>query len=179
MAEGSSVLGGTGNELDNILEGNSQDNTLQGQGGSDTLIGGIGNDILDGGLGVDILEGGTGDDLYIVDDAADTIIEAAGSDVDSVTATVSYTLSENVEELILQGADAVNGIGSSGDNTLIGKQLWSVPITSPLLPLHYFPCVFTDSVRLLKRKTWKKPRVDLTIFEWRKNVSTDYYWFLP
>ena len=123
LSEGASILNGTGNELDNTIEGNSLDNTLNGLDGSDTLIGNSGNDILDGGTGSDLLQGGTGDDQYLVDNSADTITEASNAGTDRVISTVSYTLAANVEELILQGPEAVNGTGSSGDNIITGNDL--------------------------------------------------------
>ncbi|WP_294993496.1 putative Ig domain-containing protein, partial [Sulfuritalea sp.] len=49
-------IGGTGNELDNVLVGNAANNTLTGSGGNDTL---------DGRGGADVLIGGTGDDRYL------------------------------------------------------------------------------------------------------------------
>src|SRR5205823_947919 len=59
---GGADLGGTGNALDNTLEGNLGNNTLDGGAGNDTLLGGDGNDHLIGGAGNDTLDGGTGDD---------------------------------------------------------------------------------------------------------------------
>ncbi len=54
---GTDNLSGTGNELDNILQGNSGNNILQGGAGNDTLI---------GTEGADTLMGGTGDDTYVI-----------------------------------------------------------------------------------------------------------------
>ena len=44
---------GTGNELDNLVQGNGLANSLSGMAGNDTLIGGAGADTLDGGAGTD------------------------------------------------------------------------------------------------------------------------------
>ncbi|TAN51027.1 MAG: tandem-95 repeat protein [Methylococcaceae bacterium] len=80
-------LDGTGNSLDNRIDGNDGANrlgglegqdaiagrggedALDGGTGTDSLDGGAGNDTLDGGAGLDTLLGGSGDDLYIVDGA--------------------------------------------------------------------------------------------------------------
>ena len=53
---------GTGNELNNIINGNGGNDTLSGLAGNDTLNGNGGNDTLDGGLGNDTLNGGAGTD---------------------------------------------------------------------------------------------------------------------
>ncbi|MNZ13767.1 Bifunctional hemolysin/adenylate cyclase precursor [compost metagenome] len=94
---------GTGNSLDNTLTGNSLSNTL------------------DGGLGSDTLIGGTGDDTYLVDNIGDLVIESVGEGVDKVNSTVNHTLSTNVENLVLLGASAINGMGNGLDNQLSGN----------------------------------------------------------
>ncbi|VUZ26587.1 Uncharacterised protein, partial [uncultured Comamonas sp.] len=93
---GSSNIDGIGNALDNILTGNSGHNRLYGGAGNDTLLGGAGNDLLNGGTGADRMEGGTGNDSYVVDDAGDVVVERAGEGVDTVEASISYTLGDNV-----------------------------------------------------------------------------------
>src|SRR3546814_3364651 len=65
---------------------------------------GAGDDHLDGGSGNDLLRGGTGDDLYVVYQASDQVIEAAGEGRDRIrTAASNYTLGANVEELVYTG----------------------------------------------------------------------------
>ncbi|MEK9139468.1 MAG: calcium-binding protein, partial [Nitrospirota bacterium] len=59
------VLNGTGNSLDNLLEGNFYNNVLEGMAGNDTLWGGSRNQFV--GPNVDELRGGTGDDTYYVE----------------------------------------------------------------------------------------------------------------
>ena len=119
----------TGNDLDNVLVGNELANILLGNNGRDTLIGGAGNDTLDGGLGIDRLVAGVGDDLYRVDSRMDVAIELIGEGTDTVRATCSYTLSSNIENLILEeggdytaGGNSLNNhlYGNSGNNILAG-----------------------------------------------------------
>ncbi|TXI17554.1 MAG: calcium-binding protein [Nitrosomonas sp.] len=72
---GSAAINGTGNDLNNRIDGNNAANTLNGgagndfitgNGGNDTLFGGPGNDLLDGGLGNDVIFAGLGtDDQYV------------------------------------------------------------------------------------------------------------------
>jgi serralysin len=116
------ALNGTGNALANTIIGNELGNTLNGGDGDDTLEGLGGNDVLNGGLGADTMKGGTGNDLYFVDNAGDKVIELGGEGVDTVSSSISYTLTENVEHLILTGT-AANGTGNGFDNTLTGNAL--------------------------------------------------------
>ena len=57
-----SAIQGTGNDVNNTINGNTQDNRLDGGAGNDTLLGGDGSDILIGGSGNDTLDGGNGID---------------------------------------------------------------------------------------------------------------------
>ncbi|WP_019915161.1 calcium-binding protein, partial [Methylophilus sp. 1] len=106
---GTAAINGTGNGLDNVITGNA------------------GNNILDGGAGADTLIGGKGNDTYIVDDEDDEVIEAANEGIDLVKASVSYTLSDNVENLTLTdgsangGTAALNGTGNALANTITGN----------------------------------------------------------
>jgi serralysin len=118
-----------GNDVDNVLTGNAGDDILTGNAGNDTLLGGVGadklnggtgNDSLDGGAGADQMAGGTGDDSYVVDDTGDVVTEAAGEGIDRVTASISYALAANVENLVLAGT-AVSGTGNELDNFITGN----------------------------------------------------------
>jgi Ca2+-binding RTX toxin-like protein len=100
---GSGAINATGNALVNALTGNSGDNVLNGGAGADTMGGGLGND------------------TYVVDNASDLIVEGAASGVDIVNTSVTYTLAANVENLVLTGSAAINGIGNSLDNALTGN----------------------------------------------------------
>jgi Ca2+-binding RTX toxin-like protein len=74
---------GTGNALDNLLIGNSRDNILDGVTGADRMVGGKGND------------------TYYVDNAGDQTVELVNEGVDTVQASISHTLVDNLENLIL------------------------------------------------------------------------------
>jgi Ca2+-binding RTX toxin-like protein len=135
---GGGAIGGTGNALGNAITGNAAANqlfglagddslvggagndTLDGGAGNDTLDGGAGNDTLDGGVGQDSLAGGAGDDTYRVDQGNDKVVEAAGDGIDTVFASVDYTLADNVENLTLTGLN-VNGAGNALGNVLVGS----------------------------------------------------------
>ncbi len=121
--------------------------------GSDILLGGEGDDVLlasgnvafpfDFGIGTDpnpfntpddILIGGPGNDTYYIQHAGQTVTEVLGEGVDTIKSTVSYTLGEDVENLILidpthvfdNNEDLVpspplHGTGNELDNLLIGS----------------------------------------------------------
>ena len=110
-----------GNGGDNLLSGGNGADVLTGGGGSDTLLGGAQGDSLDGGAGADHMSGGGGNDTYVVDNTGDVVSEDPSQGVDTVNASVSYTLSANVEFLVLTGAGNLNGTGSAGANTITGN----------------------------------------------------------
>ena len=105
----------------NTIEGDDGDNVLDGTPADDTINGGAGNDTIDGAEGADTMDGGTGDDIFNVDNAGDTVIEAAGEGYDRVNTTVSYTLAENVEMGTARGTADIDLTGNSGDNWLNGN----------------------------------------------------------
>ena len=135
LALGGPATSGTGNALDNVLYGGNSNLalTLDGGAGDDqiygssvggnTLIGGAGNDSLSALGGNNRLFGGDGSDTYTVTSATDQVIETnsevATGGYDRVTASVDYTLGNNVELLALTGS-ATHGTGNALDNVLYG-----------------------------------------------------------
>ncbi|WP_346304804.1 calcium-binding protein, partial [Microcystis sp. M38BS1] len=99
--------------------GNSANNTIIGNNGNNYLLGDAGNDTLDGKAGVDTLDGGEGNDTYTIDNVNDVIIDSAGTD--TVSASITYTLADNLENLTLTGSTAINGTGNNGNNVITGN----------------------------------------------------------
>ncbi|WP_309475772.1 M10 family metallopeptidase [Pseudomonas sp. B21-010] len=114
------VLSGTGaftvggNELNNSLTGNASVNNL---------LGGAGNDTLDGGAGADTLTGGIGNDTYVVDNLKDIVSETStlAGEIDTVRASLNWSLGANLENLTLTGSVHLNGSGNALNNVLIGN----------------------------------------------------------
>ncbi len=100
--------------------GTAANEALTGTTAADVIYGQAGNDTLTGGLGADTMYGGLGNDTFYVDNAADVVVEYAGQGTDWVFSTASYTLSTNVEHLVLQGT-AVTGTGNTLANQLLGN----------------------------------------------------------
>ena len=108
------------NGPDYLASGAGND-VLTGLAGNDTLDGGAGNDVLNGGRGADRMGGGGGDDRYIVDSAQDVVLESAHRGLDTVRASVSFTLAVNVENLSLSGRLALTAPGNEAANSLNGN----------------------------------------------------------
>jgi Ca2+-binding RTX toxin-like protein len=121
VLQGSADISGFGNASANVIYGNSGANSLVDFGGNDTLYGGAGNDGLDGGAGADTTLGGTGDDTYEVDDPGDVVIENANEGTDRVDSYVTWTLSANIENLVLYNATNINGTGNELANVIDGN----------------------------------------------------------
>lgn len=98
-------INGTGNNLNNTITGNTGFNIIDGSTGNDTMI------------------GGTGNDNYIVNNPLDVITETSSlvTEIDTAYASSNYTLSSNVENLILTGTANFNATGNSQNNQLIGN----------------------------------------------------------
>ncbi len=92
---------GTGNSLDNVINGNGAANQLFGGTGNDTLNGDDGNDLLDGGDGNDTLNGG---------DDNDTIIGGGGND----TIDVGTGFNRIVYNAANFGNDVINSFDATG-----------------------------------------------------------------
>lgn len=100
---GTAKLSGTGNSGDNQLTGNAGNNLLNGLTGNDTLNGGMGND------------------TYVVDSSGDVLQELADQGLDTVQASLDWTLGDNLENLLLTGTNAINGTGNLLNNTITGN----------------------------------------------------------
>ncbi|WP_232631502.1 beta strand repeat-containing protein [Methylobacterium sp. Leaf118] len=105
---GTDAINLTGNEFAQTITGNDGHNILNGRGGADTLVGYLGND------------------TYIIDNAADRVVEMAGEGRDTIVTSVSYRLAMGQQIEVLQTADskgtaALTLTGNEFANTLVGN----------------------------------------------------------
>ncbi|NNU43269.1 M10 family metallopeptidase C-terminal domain-containing protein [Ramlibacter montanisoli] len=91
--------------------------------GIENAMGGSGNDTIMGSAGVtNSLNGGAGNDVFVVDDTADVVTEAAGGGTDEVRSlAASYTIANpNVENLTYIGTGNFTGTGNTAANVVTG-----------------------------------------------------------
>lgn len=132
--DGRDILGGgagqdtlDGGFDDDRFFGGYGDDLLLGADGNDELYGGeggpydTGNDTLNGGSGSDTMNGGDGNDLYIVDNSFDVVNDAFVTDIDTVNSSISFTLSNSLDNLTLTDSSAINGTGNILKNTIKGN----------------------------------------------------------
>jgi len=122
---GNETVTNTGKLYGDVLLGGGQD-TFTMAGGlldGDVLLG-DGHDTIDyaGGKITGKIYGGAGDDTLIVTKANAALVELVDGGDDTVRSAISYTLADNVENLVLTGKNDVNATGNAGDNVLTGNQ---------------------------------------------------------
>lgn len=95
----------TGNKNANVIEGASGADTINGMQGADTMIGGDGNDV------------------FYVDHVLDVVIENVGEGMDTLYTSVSYTVTGDVERIVLTGRTAIDVdiAGGSADTVITGN----------------------------------------------------------
>jgi serralysin len=106
VASATTAINLTGNELDQALLGNA------------------GANILNGGGGIDSMAGGAGNDIYIVDNAADSIVEAPGGGTDQVYTSTSYALAVGVSAEVLSVTDYAPTMAIDLTGNELGQQLF-------------------------------------------------------
>jgi trimeric autotransporter adhesin len=107
-----------------LAAGNAANDLITANTGADTLVAGSGVDTLvssSSGSAIESLVGGTGNDLFLVNYGADIVSVGTSLGVDTIQASVSYTLPTNVNILTLAGTSNLSATAVSGNNTLVGN----------------------------------------------------------
>ncbi|KQT56099.1 hypothetical protein ASG52_24590 [Methylobacterium sp. Leaf456] len=128
---GAAIFAGAGDDVIRAKSSMYGSVTLNGGAGNDALYASAGNDFLDGGAGNDWMAGGMGSDTYVVDSASDVVVERAAANswdgaIDTIRASVSWTLQDGVENLTLTGKVVIDGTGNAANNILIGNSARNV-----------------------------------------------------
>lgn len=97
-----------------VINGGAAADRMTAGGQDDILSGNAGDDTLNGGAGRDRMIGGAGRDTFYVQDARDFVIEAADEGMDTVYASVSYSL---------RAGQAVERLWADPDGNLLGITL--------------------------------------------------------
>ncbi|MGI9216741.1 MAG: beta strand repeat-containing protein [Hydrogenophaga sp.] len=121
---GTLAINGTGNAMDNLINGNTGNNALSGLAGIDTLNGNAGNDSLDGGSENDVLNGGAGVDILTGGQGADifayTLITHSGGGA-TQRDTITDFVSADGDKIDLSAIDANASLAGVQNFTFIGS----------------------------------------------------------
>src|SRR6185437_7539386 len=79
------------------------------------------NDTLISGSGVYDMVGGSGNDLFIVNNSGDSVVQTNSSSVDTIAASVSFSLPTNVDTLQLTGSAAALATGNAAADLIQGN----------------------------------------------------------
>lgn len=81
----------------------------------------VADDVLKDGATAGTLAAGLGNDTYYVNHFGDFVVEYPNAGNDTIHATVSYVLPDNVENLVLDGDNGITATGNDLDNVLTGN----------------------------------------------------------
>lgn len=104
-----------------VAFGRSSQHVVIGGATADSLQGTVSDDLLDGGRGADRLTGGPGNDTYVVNTAEDAVSEEKDEGRDRIVSRVSFTLPDNVEDLLLDSSKPIDATGNEAANELSGN----------------------------------------------------------
>jgi Ca2+-binding RTX toxin-like protein len=129
---GTAAINGTGNALDNVINGNSAANVIDGMAGNDKVFGGAGNDTVRGGdgndqvhgdEGNDLLEGGAGNDTLNGGAHNDTMLGGTGNDGFFGGGGLDLIFGEDGNDKLYGDGGNDTLSGGRGDDVLAGGQI--------------------------------------------------------
>ncbi|HEX7635487.1 MAG TPA: calcium-binding protein, partial [Noviherbaspirillum sp.] len=90
-------------------------------GDADSSSAGSGDTIHYAARSDDTLTGGAGNDTFVIDSPDQVVVSQPNQGTDTIQASVSYTLPDNVNNLTLTGTADLTGVGNSLDNVITGN----------------------------------------------------------
>jgi DNA-binding CsgD family transcriptional regulator len=137
----------------------------------------------------DAMTGSAGNDTYVVDNAGDTAVEVAGGGTDTVQGSVSSMLGDEVENLTLAGAAAIDGTGNALANAIVGNAARTPWMARPaptrsadtmaagarlgeaVVDRAAWPCVIEDIYRTVPKKGIFGPESKLALAQLSRRLS--------
>lgn len=100
---------------------NASNHWFSAAGAGPDLYGTSGNDTFYGASGVNVtMHGSTGDDIYYLYAAGNKVAEAPGAGIDTISTWMSYTLPDNVENLVVTSSNNY-AFGNALDNIITAQ----------------------------------------------------------
>jgi Ca2+-binding RTX toxin-like protein len=186
---GASAINGTGNNLNNVINGTDlSGNTLNGRAGDDILIGGSGNDILNGEDGNDIvrggidddrLNGGSGDDVLIpVFGGSGSLLPPGLGEIDTLTGgtgTDRFILADFVNVYYDDNNSTNPGFGDFAIITDFDSSQDRIQLTGSILD--YRLEVNGSNTRIFLDKQGTEPDEIISVVQGRNNLTVDDFLF--
>jgi len=95
---------------------------IYGTSGADTITGTDANETINGRTGADVLTGLGGDDIYYLNNKDAQVIEAFDGGIDTIVASISYTLPDHVENLTAASGSSWTALtGNALPNIITGN----------------------------------------------------------
>ncbi len=186
---GASAINGTGNNLNNVINGTDLNgNTLNGRAGDDLLIGGSGNDILNGedgndvlrgGIDNDRLNGGSGDDILLaVFGGSSNLLPPGLGEIDTLTGGTGrdrFILADFVNVYYDDNNSTNPGFGDFAIITDFDSSQDRIQLTGSILD--YRLEVSGSNTRIFLDKPGTEPDEIISVVQGRNNLTVDDFLF--
>jgi 3-phytase len=140
--------------------------TYTGTSANDTLTGTSAPEYFNGLAGSDTYNGSTGDDQYVISEAGDTIAsDTGGQDTVELWYTGNYTMSSNMEHVVVQGSTNRTVTGNADNNIMSASGTSSGTMT-------FLGMTGDDNIRVGTRDVAATGGADNDIFRYSTNAAT-------
>ena len=140
--------------------------TYTGTSGDDTLTGTSAPEYFTGLGGNDTYHGGTGDDPYVIAEAGDVIAsDTGGQDTVELFYTGNYTMSSNMEHVVVQGSTNRTVTGNADNNIMSASGTTSGTMT-------FLGMTGDDNIRVGTRDVAATGGADNDLFRYSTNAAT-------